>query len=547
MRLASGAALLLLLSAWLLAAIGQVAPPPPHSFGPDTYRTGFFTGEGTSTPGLVCEGSSAERRLCTGFLPSAVDGTLLEVSVRVPPGEGPHPLVVVLHGWGGSKNSLGYLADPLSTDGHAVLRYSARGFGESWGQVNLADIHVELEDLRSMIGQVVDHGELRVDGDAVGIVGVSYGGGQSWLALVQPTFRTPHGTNVRLRTVVPIVPWSDLLYSLLPNGRPERSLEPAGSAKLSYLNALFASGLRTSPARPYPNYPDYLIAWHAWINAVEPNEADPIYRQIVDGLAGYRSIWWQHGFWLDAVRHRVPVFQVQGFTDDLFPLPEAKGMLDTLASVDPQYPIASYFGDIGHPRASNKAGEMEYMIGLVRNWFGYYLRGLGPAPTHGIRAAITRPREQAFNPADVISVPNYGALKTGEVSKNFEGTAVLVNPVTDPLRGFFWDPLVMEASRELRPLPVPPAPAVVPDSLGVFTVPVSELSGGRALLIAGQPVVSFRARPTALRVQLNVRLIDVAPNGTQQLITRGTVILQTAPGILPVVPVVIPTYGNLWE
>src|SRR5688572_26937582 len=530
-----------------LAAMCAVAQPT-HRFGPDTYRIGVFTGEGTARPGLKCDGNTSEGRTCTGFLASSVDGTLLDVSVTVPPGEGPHPLVVLLHGWGGSRESLGDIVRPLQEDGgYALLRYSARGFGESWGQVNLADVHVEMEDLRSMVGQVIDQGRLHLNADAVGIVGVSYGGGQSWLALLQPAFMSPHGRPVRVRTVVPIVPWTDLLYSLLPNGKPEFSLRPPGSAKLSYVNGLYASGLRKSPQRPYLNYPDYLVAWHAWINAMEPNEADPVFRQIVDGLAGYRSIWWQRGFWHDAVRHRVPVFQVQGFTDDLFPLPEAKRMLDTLASVDPQYPIASYFGDIGHPRASNKAGEMEYMIGLVRNWFGYYLRGLGPAPTHGIRAAITRPREQAFNPADVISVPNYGALKTGEVSKNFEGTAVLVNPVTDPLRGFFWDPLVMEASRELRPLPVPPAPAVVPDSLGVFTVPVSELSGGRALLIAGQPVVSFRARPTALRVQLNVRLIDVAPNGTQQLITRGTVILQTAPGILPVVPVVIPTYGNLWE
>jgi|SRR5688572_2040977 ABC-2 type transport system ATP-binding protein len=544
MRLASGAALLLLLSAWLLAAIGQVAPPPPHSFGPDTYRTGFFTGEGTSTPGLVCEGSSAERRLCTGFLPSAVDGTLLEVSVRVPPGEGPHPLVVVLHGWGGSKNSLGYLADPLSTDGHAVLRYSARGFGESWGQVNLADIHVELEDLRSMIGQVVDHGELRVDGDAVGIVGVSYGGGQSWLALVQPTFRTPHGTNVRLRTVVPIVPWSDLLYSLLPNGRPERSLEPAGSAKLSYLNALFASGLRTSPERLYPNYPDYLIAWHAWINSVEPNELDPVYRQIADGLAGYRSIWWQQAFWQDAARNRVPVFQLQGLTDDLFPLPEAKRMLLALKSLDPLYPIASYFGDLGHPRASNRAAERDYTVGLIREWFAYYLQARGAEPQHVVRAAITRPREEPFNPAEVITVDTYADLATATLTRQFGGTATLVNPVGDPFRGFFWDPLVMEASRELEPQAAPPDPALVEGSFAVFSVEVRKLTAGRPLLIAGQPAVSLRAFTTAVRVQLNVRLIDVAPDGAQHLITRGTFMLQAAPGRSDIV---IPTYGNVWK
>ncbi len=533
----------------LLGAVHSLAPSsaaaqPSQSFGPDTFRIGVFTGEGTARPGLRCDGNTARGRTCSGFLASSVDGTLLDVSVAVPPGEGPHPLVVVLHGWGGSKGSLGYIADPLLADGHAVLRYSARGFGGSWGQVNLADVNVEIEDLRSMIGQVVDQGRLHLDADAVGIVGVSYGGGQSWLALVQPAFASPHGRAVRIRTVVPIVPWTDLLYSLLPNGQPEFSLQPLGSAKLSYINGLFASGVRLSPERPYPNYPDYLVAWQTWINTVEPNDIDPLYRQIRDGLAGYRSIWWQDAFWRDVVRQRVPVFQLQGFTDDLFPLPEAKRMLDTLASVDPQYPIASYFGDIGHPRASNKTGELDYMIGLVRAWFRFYLRAIGVEPQHVIRAAITRPRDQPFDPADVITVPSYGALATGAVSKSFEGSAILINPLSDPLGGFFWDPLVMEASRELQPLPVPPSPALDVESLGVFTVPVSELSGGRALLVAGQPVVSLRAATSALRVQLNVRLIDVAPDGTQQLITRGTFMLQGPPGIADVV---IPTYGNVWE
>jgi len=544
MRLASGAALLLLLSAWQFAAIGQVAPPPPQSFGADTYRTGLFTGEGTTRPGLNCDGSTAHGRACSGFLASAVDGTLLEVSVRVPPGAGPHPLVAVLHGWGGSNNSLGYLADPLFADGHAVLRYSARGFGRSWGQVNLADIHVEMEDLRSVIGQLVDQGRLHLDADAVGIVGVSYGGGQSWLALLQPTFRTTAGTTVRLRTVVPIVPWSDLLYSLLPNGRPERSLAPAGSAKLSYINALFASGLRSSPERPYPNYPDYLIAWHAWINSMEPNELDPVFRQIIDGLAGYRSIWWQRAFWDEAALNRVPVFQLQGLADDLFPLPEAKRMLLALQSIDPLYPIASYFGDLGHPRASNKAGERDYTLALIREWFAYYLQAKGVEPQHGVRAAITRPRDAPFNPSDVIAVETYAALATGTLTKEFGGTGTLINPVSDPFSGFFWDPLVMEAARELEPQAAPPDPVLVEGSFAAFSVEVGELTAGRPLLIAGQPAVSLRALTTGLRVQLNVRLIDVAPDGTQHLITRGTFLLQAAAGTSDIV---IPTYGNVWE
>jgi pimeloyl-ACP methyl ester carboxylesterase len=535
--------LLPLVLIWHLRLEAQEGPPPPQSFGPDTYRTGVFTGQGTSRPGLDCVGSTAHGRVCSGFLASEVDGTLIDVTVAVPPGAGPHPLIAVLHGWGGSKDSLGYLSEPLLADGHAALRYSARGFGRSWGQVNLADANVEVTDLRSMIGQVVDEARLHLDAQAVGVTGVSYGGGQTWLALLQPSFKSRRG-DVRIRAVAPIVPWSDLVYALLPNGRPERSIAPAGSPKLSYINGLYASGLRTSAERPYPNYPDYLVAWHAWLNAMEPNAFEPVYRQLLDGTAGYRSIWWRQDFWRDAAVNRVPVFQIQGLTDDLFPLPEAKRMLLALKAIDPLYPIASYFGDIGHPRAGNKPAERDYVVGLLRQWFAYYLRGIGTPPQHVIRAAITRPRTQPFDPRDVVTVESYDTLASGTVSKQFNGAAILTNPSADPHSGFFWDPLVMEGSRELQPLPAPPDAALAEGSLGVFTVDVAELSAGQPLLVAGQPSVSLLASTTAPRVQLNVRLVDVAPDGARELVTRGTFVLE---GPAVNASVTIPTYGNLWE
>ena len=512
----------------------------------DATRTGVFTGQGITPPGLKCEGSGAQGRTCSGFLPSAVDGTLLEVTVSVPPGAGPHPLVVVLHGWGGGTDSLGYLAGPLLADGHAVLRYAARGFGNSWGQVNLADIDVELADLRSMIGQVVDQGPLHIDGTAVGVVGVSYGGGQAWLAWLRPSFSTPRGRPVQIRTVVPIVPWTDLLYSLNPNGRPTNSIEPPGAPKLSYLNALYAGGLRFSQERPYPNYPEYLTAWHAWINAMEPNRVDPIYQQIERGLTACRSVWWQQALWPVDGRPAVPVFQLQGFTDDLFPLPEAKRMLDALKARDPLYPIASYFGDIGHPRARNKPKERDFVVGLVQKWFAFYLRGEGLQPEHGVQAAITRPGTDFDPERDLVSVPGYEALSNSQVSKEFAAAARLVNPPGDPAGGFAWDPLVMTAAQELEPLPPAPASPAVPGSRAVYTVAVNELAGGgEPLLIAGQPSVSLRAQITSgVRVQLDVRLFDVATGGERNLITRGTLTLEGFPGSADVV---IPTYGNLWE
>jgi ABC-2 type transport system ATP-binding protein len=527
----------------------EEGPPPPHDFGPDTYRTGLFTGQGITRPGLSCGESGRDGRVCSGFLPSVVDGALLDVTVMVPHGRGPHPLIVIMHGWGGDKSGWGDFATTLLGDGFAIVRYSARGFGASWGQVNLADVHVELEDLRSLIGQVVDDRRLRLNPDAVALFGASYGGGHSWLGTLEPSFSSPRGAAVRIRTVVPAVTWTDLLYSLIPNGRPRGSIHSPGSAKLSYINGLFTSGIRLSQGRPYPNYPDYLVTWAQWISAVEPNDADPVFRQIVDGAAGYRSVWWQQELWQDVAVSRLPIFQVQGFTDDLFPVTESKRMLLALKTLDPTYPIASYFGDLGHPRASNRSAEIDYVFGLIHEWMAFYLKGDGAEPEHVIRAAITRPRTDPFNPADVISAASFAELGDRIIAWDFEESSTLINPLSDPLGGFFWDPLVMEAARELEPLSAAPPSAVVESSLAGYEVAVAELSGGASLLIAGEPVVSLRAATLAHRVQLNVRLFDVRPDGAEHLVTRGTVTLDSGAAARPLgtVDVTIPTYGNVWE
>ena len=280
-----------------LPLLAQGPLPPPHSFGRDTRRTGAFTGAGTPL-GLTCAPTAAGID-CAGFLASEVDGTALDVTVRVPLPAATYPLVVNLHGYGGSKNSSSAWDDKLVARGYAVLRYSARGFGKSWGQVNLADLGVELGDLRSLLGQVVDAAPglgLQLDGGAVAVLGASYGGGQSWLAALHPKFDTPGNNTVRIRTIVPIVPWTDLLGALRPNGDLTNSIDVPGSYKLSYLAGLFLGGLRRDRDRPYPNYPDYLFIWNAFILATEPNNLPPIGTQIVDGIAGYRSIWWQQQF-----------------------------------------------------------------------------------------------------------------------------------------------------------------------------------------------------------------------------------------------------------
>jgi ABC-2 type transport system ATP-binding protein len=520
------------------AAANDDGPPTSFPFGRDTYRIGLFTGAGQHK--LDCATTSSGGRQCNGYLRSSVDKTLLDVRLEIPGGVGPFPLVALIHGYAGSKTSSGDIAARLLADGYAILRYSTRGFGNSWGQVNLADLHAEIGDLHSMIAQVVDEPDYNLNPDAVAVTGASYGGGHSWLALVQPTFQTPKNSTVRIRAVVPIAPWSDLVYSLLPNGRPNHSIEGIGGLKLSYVNGLYGSGIRTDPSRPYPNYPDYLITWHAYINASEPNSLDPIWKQVVDGLASGRSIWWQQEFWGNVAQNRVPVFQVQGFTDDLFPLPEAKRMLLALQSVVPDYPITSYFGDLGHPRARNQPDEVNYVLGLIEPWLAFYLKGAGIEPTPAIYASRT---DEAFNKNHVIKVAAWGQLSEKSDSVEWSGTPTpLINPVTFVGSGVFWDPFVGLAGEALKPyVATPPTSDAFPGNVFSYSYTPSE-----ALTVAGQPTVILDAVIVGHRVQLDVRLIDVG-DGAERLITRGTMTLDSGSETdVGAHTIEIPTYGNFW-
>lgn len=555
-----------------VALRAQVGPPPQRNFGPDATRTHVFTGTGATQTGLTCSSSPLSRD-CSGFLASDLDGTVLDVTVRIPPETGPHPLVVNLHGYGGTKNSSSSWDDKLIARGYAVLRYSARGFGKSWGKVNLADRDVELRDLRSMIGQVVDDAQglgLQLNADAVAVLGASYGGGQSWLAALQPRFDSPALKPVRIRTIVPIVPWTDLLASLRPNGDESNSIDVPGFYKLSFLEGLFVGGLRRDRDRPYLNYPDYLLAWNAYILGTEPNNLPPVGQQIVNGMAGYRSIWWQNAFF-EAVRAnkkanlpQLPVFEVQGFTDDLFPLPEALRMYRALKSLDPDYPIAEYFGDVGHPRAANKGGEVDYALERALEWLDFHLIGKGAAPFScgdpaapqlrcDVLAAITRPASSPFDAADVRRVNGVDALATGSAVEELPGDAVLTfNPAN--LGGLFADPFVFAACEQLQTGCPAPLPDVVPGDVAVYTVPASRVAADAGLppgrfLVAGRPLVSFAATTAAFRVQLDVRLYQVSATGGSTLITRGTHALDSGSPAVPLGrrEVRIATHGNLVE
>ena len=128
----------------------------------------------------------------------------------------------------------------------------------------------------------IDHrGAASANDPRVGMVGGSYGGGiQFAAAAVDP----------RIDTIIPLITWNDLTYSLIPNGTgivEGVSTALPGAAKVTFASVLFASGVlnpgsegyRADPSRlaGCPNYQRDMctaIAQATTIGTVNPDIAD---------------------------------------------------------------------------------------------------------------------------------------------------------------------------------------------------------------------------------------------------------------------------------
>src|SRR5438552_6625371 len=209
--------------------------------------------------GHACKAQDGVRFCPTETLEQRVptfDGIPLDADVTLPPtGEGPFPVIVMMHGWGGSKadfestspagdgnETFDYNNVYYAQQGFAVLNYSARGWGRSCGStasreatpacekgwVHLADQRYEDHDTQYLLGKLAD--ERIVYPGKVGVTGISYGGGQSIeLAYLHNRVRltnndfvpwtSPKGKKMKIAAAYPRWPWSDLVDSLTPNGR----------------------------------------------------------------------------------------------------------------------------------------------------------------------------------------------------------------------------------------------------------------------------------------------------------------------------------------
>src|SRR5580692_12131811 len=158
----------------------------------------------------------------------------LDATFFTPPGGGRVPAILLAHGFGETKNAVRPEAEMLARAGFAVLTWSARGFGQSTGQIALDSPDYEVKDVEQLVSWLARQPRVLLDhpGDPrVGITGASYGGAIALLAAAY---------DHRIDAIVPQITWNNLATALFPNAAGGGPL--GGVFKKQWAGLLFTQG-----------------------------------------------------------------------------------------------------------------------------------------------------------------------------------------------------------------------------------------------------------------------------------------------------------------
>lgn len=520
----------------------------------------------------------AGTQLCEGFIMSKVTvrgnpapdfDAALDVSVALPPGPGPFPILVQVHGYGGSKGGAGQ--DHLIVkEGIALVRHSTRGFGNSFGDNQLADEDFEIRDVQNIVRSVVEGSAFAAlppalfDRKKVAITGVSYGGGHS-LLLAQSKMRSwpclPD--TCELVTAVPIVPWTDLVYSLIPNGRPGSTVNDrdyvVGIEKLSYVAGLFASGHRRDARYNFSSYPPFFFEYVGRINAGEPYQ-DPISKAYVPPGSGTTQKALQTFTQDRSAAYQdyctggpIPIFVLQGWTDDLFTAHEVLRLRDVLdAQCGSQYPLKLYLGNTGHPRArADDQSEINYMYSMVRPWLRYYLLGDGTAPGFDVVTGVTPPPSKDFDPTSAMRFSEFEDMMQGQIKADLKGaTKLTYSPAPPTFNDILADPIASTVLGEdfsafgANGEPLFKTVGPLTGDAAVYTIKGSDVTAGEYRTICGTGSLHMVGTVSATDANYAVRVWDVGPGTTRYLVDRGVYRFLGAPGAFKIE---VPLHGNVWR
>jgi hypothetical protein len=464
------------------------------------------------------------------------------------------PAILTTNGFGGSKADQAGLGKAFAQRGYAVLSYSGLGFGGSGCQITLDDpdwdgvagkqlvsylggasgiaftdaAHTTPAPVLSVIKRdaVAHNGQALANDPRVGMVGGSYGGQiQFAVASVDP----------RVDTIIPIITWNDLSYSLGPNNTDQTgsvgsvATTTPGATKLAWGLGFSAIGIidglenaQGDPGRlfPCPNFATFVCS--ALIQAGTFGYFDPASTASLRhaSVMSYMS------------KVTIPTLLVQGEGDTLFNLNE--GIANYLALKAQGTPVKMIWQKWGHSDSTPAPGEIDltnpnpatqYETGRVADWFDHYLKD-SPVPTGPEFAYFRNWITYSGNAA-----PAYATSETFPVgttkSYYLSGKALTTSP--SPLSKGFQSLLTAPAGVPTNFSPLDAIGSYFPKPVPEFDLPGTTAGWNSGALasavdVAGSPKLTLQvSSPTAAGSQglgaagdlvLFVRMQDVAPDGT---------------------------------
>jgi len=525
--------LLFVAALWAIAMSAFAAPAPaavdPAPLGLECAEAG----DGSLQCGS--DGSLANPDPTTG---PTWDGMPIDVSATLPDpatfGEGPYPLVMMFHGY--SQGKVGFTEQEHYSDkGYAVFSMTARGFRNSCGNaatedspgcagqyVRLLDTRYEVRDAQFLAAKLVDEGW--VQPTRIAAYGGSYGGGMSMAlaALKDRTmlpdgtlipWKSPEGTQLSLAVATPIIPWTDLAYAQVPNGRTLDYLADNpydrnhfGVVKQSLINGLFRSGNLTGRYAPAGVLPDADLA--GWLNVIdqgEPYRDDPAADGIIDQLTRFHS-----SYYIPAGTSPAPLLIFNGFTDDLFPVDEAIRFYNRTRAMYPDAKIGLMFGDLGHQRSQNKPDVGAALGARIDEWIDHYLAGSGPEPGDDV-VAYTGTCPKAAPSGGPYVADDWSSISPGEITVQGGDIDQTITPEGgDPAVANAFNPVLGPGSC------ANPSSNREPGTANYESSPAP--AGGFTMI--GSPTVLARITVAGGDSQIAARLVDIDPDGTERLVAR---------------------------
>ncbi|WP_035129725.1 CocE/NonD family hydrolase [Conexibacter woesei] len=445
----------------------------------------------------------------------------------------PAPAVLTTNGFGGSKDDQSGMATALAQRGYVVLSYSGLGFGGSGCKIELDDPDWDGKAASQLVsflggtkaatdGTTLDDVVLDGPGDPrVGMLGGSYGGEIQFSVA---------GQDRRVDTIVPIITWNDLAYSLTPNNTDLTSgvtSSTPGVAKYQWAALFTAVGI----ADGLQNY------------GVDPNRllttCPNFDARVCPGVLRAATTGRPDATTLQLLRHasvstymksiKIPTLLLQGEGDTLFNLNESVATYRALRQQGT--PVKLVWQSWGHSQSTPAPGELgdgdggyepddadgnpTYEGELVTQWLGHYLRGEGAAPSMDFNYFRDWVRY------DGIATPAYGSAPSYPAGADrrwmLSGTDTLVttkNDVSPGSASFLTPPAgaptsVTEISALSQDVPLFDAP-------GTYAQYTSAPLTGDTDVV-GTPTVTLNVR-TALGLNqsptLFLKVQDVAPDGT---------------------------------